>query len=246
MDQSNQKRFLSALLHPFSLAVGGIGGATYALSGEWWIAALTAVVMGAIIFGQLQAVPKPLRIEILPPGYAERETALSALMDRIVTSVESSSATVRACLSAIPTQIDEVRTKVHSLLARQARIDTFLADPNVRLSQSDLARLERSLAAARTEAAKKKFSSALENKRRDLEAREDLRASSERIAAELAEIESALENTLSRIVSLGDAETSPEESAGISSDLGEVLLTVQSLEQALTELQDPSTRRQAE
>jgi hypothetical protein len=245
VDQTNKQRLFSAFLHPFSLAVGAIGGATYALSGEWWVMPLTAVVMGAIVFGQLRAAPKPVRIEVLPPGYAEREAALSALMDRIVSSVESSSSTVRACLSAIPTQISEVRVKAHALLARQARIDTFLADPNVRLSDSDLARLERSLGSARTEAARQKFSSALENKRRDLEAREDLRASSERIVAELAEIESALENTLSRIMSLGDAEASPEESAGISSDLSEVLLTVQSLEQALTELQDPNTRRQA-
>jgi chaperonin cofactor prefoldin len=72
-----------------------------------------------------------------------------------------------------------------------------------------------------------------------------LRSSSERIAAELAELQSALESSLSRIISLEHSHGAGVEQggAGITSQLGEVLITIQALEQALSEIHDPNGRR---
>lgn len=238
MDPANRRRIAQALLHPFSLAIAAIGGATYALSGELWVVALAAVLMGGISIGQLRVKPPAVRVEELPPLYAERHARLSQLVARVASAIQDSSATVRECLSSVPDQVAEVGSKAHGLLAQQARIDAFLADPGVHLEPIDLRQLEHSLTGARTEAAREKFAAALANKRRDLEARERLRASSERIAAELAEIESALQNALSTVVSLDGAEA-PAGSAAVSNALRDVLITVESLQQALTAMQDP-------
>ena len=97
----------------------------------------------------------------------------------------------------------------------------------------------------RPEDAREKFASAIQNKRAEMESRENLRAQSERIAAELAEIESALGSTLSRIVAMEDLqeEAARESGQGISSKLGDVLATVDALEEALSEVLDPARRR---
>ncbi|HET7541808.1 MAG TPA: hypothetical protein VFK05_18160 [Polyangiaceae bacterium] len=93
--------------------------------------------------------------------------------------------------------------------------------------------------------ARDKFLSAITNKHMELEALADLHATSERIAAELAELQAVLENSLSRILALEQAHRSGSQAEGsaVATQLGEVLVTIQALEQALSELRDPTDRR---
>lgn len=237
----SKKKLVSAVVNPLSLAVTAVGGATFGLSGLWWILPLTAAAAGAVAAVQYRS---QVEEGDFAPHYRDRERALLGLVDRIAGVLDESTATIKSCLASMPRQLQQMRTTVHDLLRRQSRIDAFLAELPAQRAARELEELEGALAAARTEAARAKFSNAVANKRSELSAREDLRATSERITAELAEIESVLENTLSRIVSLEHAHGPglEEGGAGITHTLDEVLLAVQALEQTLSEIQDPGGR----
>lgn len=236
------KRLFSAVLSPLTLAVGAAGTATFVLSGLWWVLPLTGVVAAVVSATQFGGKAEPVP---LPKAYKEREQALFALVVRVERQLESASDAIRGALEDVPRQLDQMRGKITHLLERQARIDAFVDEEPPRAAQREVERLEASLASARTPEAREKFAAALQNKKAELDARDGLRASSERIAAELAEIESALEGTLAKVVSMetlqGDAVR--EGGAGISSSLSDVLTTVGALEQALSETFDPQRRR---
>ena len=232
------RRLIQAIASPLTLAVGAAGGATFVLSGLWWVLPLTAGAAAVISATQYRARDD----QGLAGAYAAREAALLAQVKRIEATLAASKGSIRSVLADVPKQLEEMRGKVRRLLERQARIDAFVAEthPNTELTQ-----LERARAAARTEDARERFASAIQNKRAEIDSRDGLRAQSERIAAELAEIESALGSTLSRIVAMEDLqeEAARESGQGISSKLGDVLATVDALEEALSEVFDPSRRR---
>jgi len=238
----SRKGLVAALVNPLSLAVTAVGGTTFGLSGLWWILPLTAAAAGAVAAVQYRSQVE--EESDLAPLYRERERALLGLVDRIAKVLDESTSTIKSCLTGMPQQLQQMRTTVRDLLRRQSRIDAFLAELPAQRAARELEQLEGALAAARTEDARAKFSNAVANKRSEMSSREDLRATSERIAAELAEIESVLENTLSRIVSLEHAHGPglEEGGAGITHTLDEVLLTVRTLEQTLSEIQDPGGR----
>ena len=228
------KRIANAVLSPLSLAVGAAGSATFVLSGMWWVLPLTGAAWSALAATQYrggEGAPS------LPAPYATRLLVLRTLMKRIEETLASSNETVRTCLSDVPVSLAEMKPKVEDLLKRQASIDAYLGEVHPQVASAELARLEGSLGAAHSEEARSKWSSAVDNKRAEISAREQLRDRSERIAAELAEIESALETTLSKIVSLehGHGSISAEVQAGITSGLSDVLIKVSALEQALEE-----------
>lgn len=231
------KRIVSAVLNPVSLAVGAAGSATFVLSGAWWVLPLTAAAWGAISATQAKGdVSNPAKSG-LPPGYATRLHALHSLMKRIEDTLASSNDTVRACLADVPITLGEMRTKVEELLVRQSRIDAYLAEVHPQVAAAELQRLEISQQRAQTDEARAKWAAAVANKRAELDAKRELSNASDRIAAELAEIESALETTLSKIVGLehGHAGITAEAQAGITNGLSDVLIKVSALEQALEE-----------
>jgi chromosome segregation ATPase len=236
------KKLLSAVLSPLTLVVGAAGTATFVLSGLWWVLPLTAGVAGLVSATQFRTSNDAF---VLPQSYRDTERALGEQIDRIEAALEAASESIRGCLSDLPRQLAEMRGKVGQLLERQARIDAFVAEEPPAAAQRELSRLEASLASARTPEAREKFASALKNKQAEADSRDGLRASSERIAAELAEIESALGSALSKLFSLQTlhGEEVRAGGAGITSALGEVLTTVGTLEQALSETFDPQRRR---
>lgn len=231
------KRLLDAVINPLSLAVGAAGGATFALSGLWWVLPLTGVAWGVLSASQLKGEASPRARGPLPGAYATRLLVLRTLIKRIETAVGSGTETLRACLADIPVALIEMGAKVEELLHRQARLDGYLAEVHPQVAHSELARLETSLAASQSHETRTKWAAAVENKRAEIAAREQLRDTSEHIAAELAEIESALESTLSKIIALEHAEghATAEIQAGIAGSLSDVLVKVTALEQALAE-----------
>ena len=238
------KELVSAIANPLSLAVAAVGGATFGLSGIWWLLPATAAAMGAVAASQFR-FNRTAQTQLKEP-YAERERELLALMDRIDQALADAHPSIRSSLPGIEQQLKAMRAKVGPLLKRQSRIDEFLLGFKPGGNAAELRRLEQSLASALTEDAREKFRSALNSKQGQIEAQNDLHATSERIAAELAELQAALENSLSRIVSLEHTHGSSlqADSAGITAQLGDVLITIQALEQALTELHDPARQRQ--
>jgi chromosome segregation ATPase len=236
------KRLIASVRSPLTLAVSAAGGATFLLSGLWWVLPLTACAAAIVSATQYRG---ELAGEELRGAYASWERALLSQVARIEETLAVSRGPIRTCLEEVPKQLQDMRGKVRSLLARQARIDAFVAEVQPQDAQAALARLERLRSAAKTEDARVKYAAALQNKRAEMEAREDLRAQSERIAAELAEMESALASTLTKIVSMEDlqGEAVRESGEGISLRLGDVLATVDALEEALAQIADPRQRR---
>jgi len=228
------KRVVDAVLSPVSIAVGAAGGATFALSGAWWVLPLTGVAWGVLSATQLKA---PGSEAALPGPYATRLHVLRTLIGRIEKAVSTGSATLQTCLGDIPVTLVESSAKVEDLLRRQAKIDAYLAEVHPQVAAAELSRLEASLAGAESPATRAKWASAVENKRAEIAARAQLKDTSERLAAELAEIESALETTLSKIISLehAEGEATAELQAGIAGGLSDVLVKVSALEQALAE-----------
>lgn len=218
-----------------SLAVGAAGGATFALSGLWWVLPLTGVAWGVLSATQIKE--QAAGAVALPEPYARRLHVLRTLIQRIASAVATGSETLRHCLGDIPITLGEMSTKIEDLLRRQSRIDSYLGEVHPQVAHAELARLESSLAAAQNHETRAKWAAAIENKRAEIAAREQLRDTSERIAAELAEMESALETTMSKIVALEHAQgdVSAELQAGIAGGLSDVLLKVTALEQALAE-----------
>lgn len=236
------KRVMNAVLSPVSLAVGAAGGATFALSGMWWVLPLTGVAWGVLSATQIKGSGSGGAD--LPAPYATRLHVLRTLIGRIEKAVSTGSATLQACLGDIPVTLVESSAKVEDLLRRQARIDAYLAEVHPQVAAAELGRLEASLNAAESPATRAKWASAVENKRAEIAARAHLKDTSERLAAELAEIESALETTLSKIVSLehAEGEATAELQAGIAGGLSDVLVKVSALEQALAETNPRASR----
>ncbi len=222
-------------MNPISLAVGAVGGATFAMSGAWWVLPLTGVAWGVLSATQLKGQGAPPPKSNLPTPYALRFMSLQAMAKRIEDTLASSDATIRSCLADVPPSLAEMLTKVEALLARQARIEAYLGEVHPQVAAAELARLEASHASAASEDAKRSWATAIENKRAELDARGALHGASDRIAAELAAIEAALGTTLSKIVSLEQGGVSAEAQAGITGDVSDVLIKVSALEQALDE-----------
>ncbi len=166
-----------------------------------------------------------------------------ALFARLKLFLSESDPVVRRSLPGVAEQLRSLRGRARSLLRRQARIDDFLAGSRGELATAELARLSTLQEGARTADARQKFAEALGNKQSELKTQEDLRADSERIAAELAALQSALESSLSRVISLEHAQSSAVEGEQeLALELGELLLTLEALEQALLEVRDPNLR----
>lgn len=237
------KKVTKAVINPLTLAVSAAGTATFALSGLWWILPLTAGVAALVSATHYRS--SSADAPTLPEPYRRREQALLALVTRNLDALERSGEAIRASLSEVPFQLEAVKGKVNELLTRQSRIDHFLAEKQASRLRHELERLEEALANARTPEAREKFSQAVENQRAEIDSRDGLKASRERIAAELAEIETALSSTLTKIVALESLhdEEMRESGAGITEALGEVLDTVDALEEALSEAFDPQGRR---
>jgi chromosome segregation ATPase len=229
------KKLLGAVFSPLSLAVGAAGCITFALSELWWVVPLTGVAWGALSATQYRG--ERATATSLRAPYGTRLHALRALMKRIETTLAAANDTVRACLADVPVTLADMSTKVEDLLARQSHIDAYLAEVHPQVANAELARLEHSLGTAQSDEARAKWAAAVENKRAEITARKQLGDASERIAAELAEMESALETTLSKIVALehGKGSISSEVQAGITGDLSDLVLRVSALEQALEE-----------
>jgi chromosome segregation ATPase len=232
-----------ALSNPLVLALGAVGGATYAISGIWWLLPATLLASGLVAVSQSRSEEAPA--SALSPPYAARERGLHQLMDRITAALAESAPAIRSSLPHVPGQLEAMRGKLHDLLLRQSRIEAYLAEVQPELAAADLRRLEAALEAARTEDAREKFRSAVDSKKSELEAREDLRAASERVAAELAASEAALASSLSRILSLEHAHGGElgGDGSAIGSQLEEVLMSIGALEEALSEIHDPLGRR---
>jgi chromosome segregation ATPase len=163
-----------------------------------------------------------------------------ALLDRSHAALGSSSPVVRSSLSGVAEQLQQLRGKARRLLCQQARVDSFLAESRPEIAVAELAQLTSAHNQARTEDARRTFARALNNKQDELKSRAELRAGSERLSAELAELQSALESTISRILSLDCANRSAEQGeADITVQLGELRITIEALEQALLEIHDP-------
>jgi chromosome segregation ATPase len=235
---------LRALGNPLVLALGAVGGATYGLSGIWWVLPATLLASGLVAVTQRRE-DEPPAPSPLPAAYAARERALLELMARIDQALSESAPAIRASLPGVPEQIQQMRAKLHELLRRQSRIDAHLASADPHAAALELERLQQAQAGARSEAARSTFTRALDNKRSEIEAREDLLAVSERIVAELVATRAALESSLSRILSLehGHGRELSGDGAGIGTQLDEVLTTISALEEALSELHDPYGRR---
>ncbi len=236
------KRLFKAVLSPLTLAVGGAGVATFVVSGLGWVLPLTLGVAGVVSatqFGGKDDEPP------LPEPYLGRQRALGQRALRIEVKFAEASGGVRETLAGMPRQLEQLRAKVARLLERQARIDAFVNEESPRAMQREVERLAESLAAARTQEAREKFAAALAHRKAELESRDGLRATSERISAELAELESALAGTLTKLVSLEtlQGEEVREGSAGITGALEDVLQTAGALEHALGETFDPAGRR---
>jgi chromosome segregation ATPase len=229
--------------NPLVLALGAVGGATYGLSGSWWLLPATLLAAGLVAVTQYRA--EAAEPSVLGPIYAARERELYQLMDRITAALAEGSAAIRSSLPDVPGQLQSMRAKVRDLLLRQSRIEAYLDESRPEVAAAELRRLESALAGARSEAAREQFKSALGSKRTELEAREDLRAASERIAAELAATEAALASCLSRILSLEHGHAGDLAQGGdvIGSELEQVLVTIDALEEALAEIHDPLGRR---
>jgi TolA-binding protein len=239
---------LRALGNPLVLALGAVGGATYGLSGIWWVLPATLLASGLVAVAQLRPASGEPAPNPLPPAYAERERALLGLMDRIEQALAESAPAIRQSLPGVPEQIRQMRTKVRELLQRQARIEAHLQSTDPASAAAELEQLRRSHATARSEEARATFARALENKQSEIEAREDLHAVSERIAAELAATRAALESSSSRILSLehGHGRELGSAGASIGTQLDDVLNTIGALEEALAEVHDPHGRRRRE
>lgn len=232
-----RKRLLSAVANPLTLVVGAVGAATFVVSGLWWVVPMTLGVAGVVSATQYRG-DAPVRQ--LPPPYARREAALFGAIARIERALASSGQTIQRSLASVPAQLQEMRGSISRLIDRQVRIDTFRKEAPSDAASAELRRLRAAAQSARSEDARQKFASAAENKEAELAALSELDASAERITAELAEIEAALASTLSKIVALEDqhGEAARLATEGIAGGLGEVLTTVNALEQALTETFD--------
>jgi hypothetical protein len=237
----NAKDIIASALNPLGLAVAAVGGATYALSGLWWLLPTTAVAMGAVAAAQYRA--NRASTNQLEPQYAERERILLGLMARIDRALADAGPTIRSALPDVPQQLAQMRGKVAVLLRQQSRIDEFLLDGSQQSGDEELTRLQAALSAARTDHAREKFQSAITSKQSELAAREELQASSERITAELAELQATLANSLSRIMSFEHGAGLQTDGQSIGAQLGDVLLTIEALEQALSDVHDPDGRR---
>jgi len=232
------RRLISAVASPLTAAIAAAGGATWFVSGLWWILPVTAGAMAVVSATQYKS-PEP---EGLQGEYAARERAIVAQVARIEGVLAEGSGAVKSSLSEVPRQLQDLRDKVRRLLDRQARIDAFVGEVPAQKARAELQQLQNAHDAARTDDARTKFANALQNRRAELESRAGLHEQSERIAAELAEIESALGSTLSKIVALQDLQGEARRAGGegISNSLGDVLDTVDALEEALAEAFDPA------
>jgi hypothetical protein len=215
-------------LDPLSASVLGVGGATWFLSGSWWLPPMTLVAAATVSWAQRTGSPG-LFLRSLTD---ERARACLHLIRQIREHVEGGSPALREALGEVVAPLAPLRHRIGRLCARQAQLEAWLAARPQASVVEQLARLQRELGLARAEVLRQKLSSALEGKQRELVSLESLRAVAQGLSAELVQIRSSLESCCCSLLAFEQSREEGLPHDQIARRINEIVLTLESLEEA--------------